>query len=122
MTEKIVERIRRFAPLSSRSREWDFLMLGPGRPQHWHEIEDDFRVLIIADPGAGKTFEALTRARKIKERGRYAFFILADHRLGSRFEVLPRMIALQLEPLSAVTAAMRFDATKMRDGARMPGA
>ena len=67
MTEKIVELIRRFAPMSSRSREWDFLMPGPGRPQHWHEIEDHFRVLIIADPGAGKTFEAQTRARKIKE-------------------------------------------------------
>jgi len=286
MTEKIVELIRRFAPMSSRSREWDFLMPGPGRPQRWHEIEDDFRVLIIADPGAGKTFEAQTRARKIKERGRHAFFIriekidanfdqafevgtaaefaswlasteeawffldsvdeaqletpraledavrifgakihaalerarifitsredawralpdqtlieqhlpygepapaesdndtsrdidatlklfrlaglseneialfaghygvsdvsdfvdaikranllslaerpfdlkalirvwIADHRLGSRFEVLQRMIALQLEPLSAVTAAMRFDVTKMRDGARM---
>lgn len=50
MTEKIVELIRRFEPMSFRSREWDFLMRGPGRPQRWHEIEDDFRVLIIADP------------------------------------------------------------------------
>ncbi|MBR8294570.1 hypothetical protein KDW63_10290 [Burkholderia cenocepacia] len=75
MTEKIVELIRRFSPMSSRSKEWDFLMPGPGRPQRWHEIEDEFRVLIIADPGAGKTFEAQTRARRIKERGRHAFFI-----------------------------------------------
>jgi hypothetical protein len=75
MTEKIVELIRRFSPMSSRSKEWDFLMPGPGRPKRWHEIEDEFRVLIIADPGAGKTFEALTRARRIKERGRHAFFI-----------------------------------------------
>ncbi len=286
MTAKIVELIRRFAPMSSRSREWDFLMPGPGRPQRWHEIEDDFRVLIIADPGAGKTFEAQARALKIKARGRHAFFIrfekidanfdqafevgtaaefaswlastdeawffldsvdeaqletpraledavrifgakihaalerarvfitsredawralpdqtlieqhlpygepaptesaddtsrssdptlklfrlaglsedeialfashygvsdvsdfvdaikranllslaerpfdlkalirvwIADHRLGSRFEVLQRMIALQLEPPSAVTATMHFDATKMRDGARI---
>lgn len=286
MTEKIVELIRRFAPMSSRSREWDFLMPGSGSPQRWHEIENDFRVLIIADPGAGKTFEAQARAQKIKARGRHAFFIriekidasfdqafevgtasefaswlastdeawffldsvdeaqletpralqdavrifgariyaalerarifissredawralpdqtlieqhlpyggpaltesaddtsrnsdptlklfrlaglseneialfaghygvsdvsdfvdairranllslaerpfdlkalirvwLADHRLGSRFEVLQRMIALQLEPLSAGTAAIRLDATRMRDGARV---
>ena len=52
MTEKIVELIRRFAPMSSRSRDRDFLMPWPGRPRRWHEIEDDFRVLIIADPGA----------------------------------------------------------------------
>ena len=44
---------------------------------------------------------------------------VADHQLGSRFGVLQRMIALQLEPLSAVTAAIRFDTAKMRNGARM---
>lgn len=44
---------------------------------------------------------------------------IADHQLGSRFEVLQRMVSLQLEPLSAATAAVRFDATKRRDGARM---
>lgn len=85
MTEKVVELIRRFAPLSSRSREWDFFMLGPGRPQRWHEIEDHFRVLIIADPGAGKTFEARTRARKIKERSRHAFFIRIE-RIDANFD------------------------------------
>lgn len=73
--EKIVELIRRFSPMSSRSKEWDFVMTSPGRLKRWHEIEDEFRVLIIADPGAGKTFEAQTRARRIKERGRHAFFI-----------------------------------------------
>lgn len=75
MTDKIVELIRRFAPMSSRAREWDLLLAGTGRPQRWHEIENEHRVLIIADPGAGKTFEAQTRARRIRERGRQAFFI-----------------------------------------------
>ena len=90
MTEKIVELIRQFAPMSSRSREWDFLMPGSGRPQRWHEIEDDFRVLIIADPGAGKTFEAQARALKIKARGRHAFFIRIekiDANFDQAFEV-----------------------------------
>ena len=75
MTEKIVELIRRFTPMSSRSGEWGFHMAGTGRPQRWHEIEDEHRVLVIADPGAGKTFEAQTRARKLRERGKHAFFI-----------------------------------------------
>lgn len=90
MTEKIVELIRRFAPISSRSREWDFLMSGSGSPQRWHEIEDDFRVLIIADPGAGKTFEAQARAQKIKARGRHAFFVRIekiDANFDQAFEV-----------------------------------
>ncbi|CAM2158986.1 ATP-binding protein (plasmid) [Pararobbsia alpina] len=75
MTEKIVELIRRFSPMSPHSKKWDFLIPGAGKPQRWYEIEDEFRVLIIADPGAGKTFEAQTHARRIKERGRHAFFI-----------------------------------------------
>ena len=75
MREIVVELIRRFMSISSRSREWDFLAAESGRPQRWHEIENEHRVLIIADPGAGKTFEAQTRARKIRERGRHAFFI-----------------------------------------------
>ena len=68
MTEKIVELIRRFTPMSSRSKEWDFLTAGTGRLRRWHEIEDEHRVLVIAVPGAGKTFEAKTRARKIRKR------------------------------------------------------
>ncbi len=44
---------------------------------------------------------------------------IADHKLGSRFEVLQRMIALQLAPLSASTAAVRLDAVKMRTGAQI---
>ncbi|AOI43260.1 hypothetical protein [Burkholderia oklahomensis] len=85
MTEKVVELIRRFSPMSPHSKEWDVLMPGPGRPQRWHEIGDEFRVLIIADPGAGKTFEALTRARRIKERGRHAFFIRIE-KIDATFE------------------------------------
>ncbi|MEO6946708.1 MAG: hypothetical protein ABI150_09095 [Nitrobacter sp.] len=85
MTDQIVELIRRFAPMSSRSAEWDFIMTGTGKPQRWHEIEDAFRVLIIANPGAGKTFEAQTRARRIKERGRHAFFIRIE-KIDGNFE------------------------------------
>lgn len=85
MTEKVVELIRRFTPMSSRSAEWDCLMVGTDRPKRWHEIEDKHRVLIIADPGAGKTFEAQTRARKIRERGKHAFFIRIE-RIDINFE------------------------------------
>ncbi len=75
MTDKVVELIRRFSPISSHSKKWDFLMRGPGQPRRWPEIDDEFRVLIVADPGAGKTFEAQTHARGLQKRGRHAFFI-----------------------------------------------
>lgn len=76
MTKKIVELILRFWPMSCHSEEWDFLMPGPGWPQRRHEIGGEFRVLIIADPGAGKTFEAQTRARRIN----YLFHHFQTHR------------------------------------------
>ncbi|MEG3147817.1 hypothetical protein U1839_24465 [Sphingomonas sp. RT2P30] len=85
MTDKVVELIRRFVPMSSRAAEWDFLTAATGKSQRWHEIENAFRVLIIADPGAGKTFEAQTRARRIKERGRHAFFIRIE-KIDGNFE------------------------------------
>ncbi|WP_131113085.1 hypothetical protein [Lichenihabitans psoromatis] len=75
MVEETVELIRRFKPLSSRSWEWDFLAPGTGQSQWWEEIKDEHRVLIIADPGAGKTFEAKTHAGKMRTRGKKAFFI-----------------------------------------------
>jgi hypothetical protein len=69
MSEITVELIRKFAPLSSRSGHWDSLYLAPGKSQGWHKIDDERRALLFADPGAGKTFEALSRARKIRQRG-----------------------------------------------------
>jgi hypothetical protein len=34
---------------------WEFLYLVPGKQQRWHAMEDERRVLILADPGAGQT-------------------------------------------------------------------
>jgi hypothetical protein len=44
---------------------------------------------------------------------------IADRRLGSRFRVLKRIIALQLAPSSVTAASVRFDAARMHFGARM---
>lgn len=75
MREIVVQVIRRFAPDVSRTGHWDYLFQAPGKSRGWHDIEGERRVLILADPGAGKTFEALSHARKIHERGKKAFFI-----------------------------------------------
>jgi hypothetical protein len=75
MIEKIVELIRRFKPMSAETWDLDVLIGSSGNQQRWHEIEEEHRVLIIADPGAGKTFEAKTRSRKMRERGKKSFFI-----------------------------------------------
>jgi hypothetical protein len=86
MKDIVVELIRRFVPASSFAGDWEFLNPKPGgKPLGWHDLQDARRVLILADPGAGKTFEALTRARKIGARGDKAFFIRIEA-IGPKFE------------------------------------
>lgn len=41
----------------------------------WEDLEAEFRVIVLADAGAGKTFEAENRAKSIVDQGRKAFFI-----------------------------------------------
>ena len=76
MREVIVQLLRRFTPADPPFGDWAFLSSASGgKAQRWHEMESGYRVLILAEPGAGKTFEARDRARRIHERGKKAFFI-----------------------------------------------
>jgi len=86
MSDIAVQLIRRFVPASPHLGEWEFLSSTPGgKPQGWHEIEGLRRVLILADPGAGKTFEALARAQAIARRGDKAFFLRIE-KIDAEFE------------------------------------
>lgn len=76
MREIIVPLIRRFVPAKPLLGDWEFLHPEPsGSVQGWRELEDHYRVLVLADPGAGKTFEAKDRATKLRKKGAKAFFI-----------------------------------------------
>ncbi|MBK0365223.1 hypothetical protein I3B23_12210, partial [Salmonella enterica] len=41
----------------------------------WSQLEDEYRVVILASAGAGKTVEMRSRAEIIKQSGKLAFFI-----------------------------------------------
>jgi hypothetical protein len=41
----------------------------------WPDLEEEFRCVILAEAGAGKTFEMEARAKHAEEQGRAAFFI-----------------------------------------------
>ena len=87
----IVPLVRRFSKTFSMSTDED----GNAEAVHpdlfnrsssgWEVIEEKRRCVIIADAGAGKTHEMLTRARYAEERGRYAFFIRIEN-IGAAFE------------------------------------
>lgn len=91
MKDVIVQLLRRFIPANPPLGDWEFLSSAPaGKAQRWHEMEDGYRVLILAEPGAGKTFEARDRARRIHERGKKAFFIRIeriDLQFAEAFEI-----------------------------------
>ncbi|WP_049824081.1 hypothetical protein [Shewanella sp. W3-18-1] len=51
------------------------MFLGFEKPKDWSDLEAEYRVVILADAGAGKTFEMRTQAEYAIEQGRAAFFI-----------------------------------------------
>ncbi|MBA4163104.1 MAG: hypothetical protein C0510_00505 [Erythrobacter sp.] len=76
MKDIIVPLIRRFVPAKPHFGEWEFLHPEPGGTvQGWRALEEQYRVLVLADAGAGKTFEAKDRAAKLRADGANAFFI-----------------------------------------------
>ncbi len=91
MKDIIVPLIRRFVPAKPLLGDWEFLHPEPsGSVQGWRELEEHYRVLVLADPGAGKTFEAKDRATKLREKGAKAFFIrieAIDAAFDEAFEV-----------------------------------
>lgn len=68
---------------------WD--LVGRGRQRHgWPELCDERRVVILADAGAGKTYELKAQAERLVAKGKAAFFIRIediDASFGSAFEV-----------------------------------
>ncbi len=44
-------------------------------PKTWTDLESEYRVIVLADAGAGKTHETLNRAQRGDEAGRLNFFI-----------------------------------------------
>ena len=58
------------------SDEQDFRSFFSARQRTgWPELEEEFRCVILAEAGAGKTFEMEARAKRVESLGRAAFFI-----------------------------------------------
>ncbi|MCP2226824.1 hypothetical protein OKW12_002237 [Pseudomonas silensiensis] len=67
-----------------------WLGVAQGELTTWEELFDDYRVVILAEAGAGKTYELEWAARHLSARGRAAFFIRIEdltHSFETAFEV-----------------------------------
>ncbi|WP_298961751.1 hypothetical protein, partial [uncultured Methylobacterium sp.] len=90
MKEQTVELIRRFTPIHAKAADLAASTFDTSRTIRWNEIEREHRVLILADVGAGKTFEARERARRLRNRRQCAFFIrieAIDAEFEAAFEI-----------------------------------
>lgn len=71
--------VRRFAPVRPSSSDSDErqveAILGLDEPATWERIDRGYRTVVIAEAGAGKTFEMKARAKEVEAGGRLAFFI-----------------------------------------------
>lgn len=64
--------------------------LAGGRRDGWDVLLEQFRVVILADAGAGKTYELRSAAERLQQDGRPAFFIRIediDEDFGTAFEI-----------------------------------
>lgn len=88
--------IRRFTPVSRHYQNHDveleqvWSILDRGERRDWGRLREDYRAVILADAGAGKTFELQAEAKRLVARGDAAFFIRIediDEGFGKAFEV-----------------------------------
>jgi len=77
--EDYIELNRQFAPVpnSEEAAEENQILADWGhlKSKSWHDLEHEFRCVILAEAGAGKTEELKQRADFVKQQGKPAFFI-----------------------------------------------
>ncbi len=77
--EDYIELNRQFTPIpnSNEAAEENHILAAWGhlKSKSWHDLEQEFRCVILAEAGAGKTEELKHRADFLKQQGKPAFFI-----------------------------------------------
>lgn len=86
--EKHVSLQRQFYPLSKNeksSESNEFIsFLGHYRSKSWNDLEQEYRSVILASGGTGKTEELRYRAKLLLDQGKFSFFIRIED-IGSSF-------------------------------------
>ncbi|WP_232772517.1 NACHT domain-containing protein [Psychromonas sp. Urea-02u-13] len=61
-----------------------------GKPDSWEELLREYRCVVLAEAGAGKTVEFTERAKLVKKEGKFSFFIRIEYivnQFSEAFEV-----------------------------------
>lgn len=57
----------------------DSLLRSFGKELSWGDLHEKFRIILLAEAGAGKTFEIRQTTQKLRSKGKYAFFLRLEH-------------------------------------------
>ena len=60
---------------SNSTDEEEFYFLGLHKPKGWPDLEEEYRTVVLAEAGSGKTEEFRHRARILADQSRFSFFI-----------------------------------------------
>lgn len=63
-------------------------MLGLPDTKNWADLVSEYRTVVLADAGAGKTFEMKAQASKLRAEGRSAFFLRIEDIVGGIAQTL----------------------------------
>lgn len=87
---------RKFTPIPAAYQKGDFPLdevwssFTRGKNKSWDDLFGEYRVVILAEAGAGKTYELQTAAKRLVSQGKPGFFIRIediDDDFGTAFEV-----------------------------------
>ena len=77
-TNDPVPLVRRFSPVAASPSDSDEKQIQElfefRSPATWEDLDKKYRSVVLAEAGAGKTFEMLARAQHVEQQGRPAFF------------------------------------------------
>lgn len=83
MNDEFIDLNRHFAsiPAELKLRDGDDAepVIGAAATVHWSDLLGSHRVVILAEPGAGKTWEIRHAAERLRAAGKAAFFLRLEH-------------------------------------------
>jgi hypothetical protein len=81
MNDKFIDLNRHFAsiPAELKLRDDAEPVIGATTSVHWVDLLGSHRVVILAEPGAGKTWEIGHAAERLRAEGKAAFFLRLEH-------------------------------------------
>jgi hypothetical protein len=81
---------------------------GLSKPTLWTDLHVDYRTVILADAGAGKTFEMECQANQLRANGKQAFFLRIEAIGGELAQAFEVGTAQQFAEWIACDAEARF--------------